>query len=235
MDTTNNDLALPSSIRAVCFDLDGTLFDSENFYFKIYEEWLRENYQIPITKEEFAYYETVLDDALIAHLIESGRLDDSEEKGAVAIREEILEESIRRFEELIGGKSAQEGAALLHAFAERVDIPLALTTCSEPPNVDPFLDAYDLRPIFSLILTGDMVTNKKPDPEVYLSALEQLGLPHDAVVIVEDSPRGVLAAQNADIAVIRQCAYLLDHTTIPGSIEAPDLASAIEMIEQRIE
>jgi len=234
MDKENTSPPLPKTINAVCFDLDGTLFDSENFYYRIYHEWLKDNFDITIDKDEFAYYETVLDDALIAHLIENGRLVDEKGRDAVAIREEILNESLRRFDELIDSESARQGAALLHELAERVDIPLVLATCSEPPNVDPFLEAYDLRGIFDLILTGDMVAHKKPDPEVYHKALDYLGLPPDQVVVIEDSPRGVVASQNAGIPVIRQCAYLLNREHIAGSIEAADLAEAIALVEERI-
>ena len=221
---------LPSPLRAVCFDLDGTLLDSENFYFEIYREWLLHNYGAVISRDEFAYYETVLDDMLITHLLESGRLVEDTPKGAIAIRGEILAQSLQRFDELIESESARANAALLHSFRKRTDIPFALTTCSELPYVEPFLDAYALREVFSVILTGDQVTHKKPDPEVYHLALERLGLPGRQVVAVEDAPRGVSSALTAGMTVIRPLAYLLGHEQIPGALEVPDLAAALGMI-----
>ncbi|MCL2818767.1 MAG: HAD family phosphatase [Actinomycetia bacterium] len=234
MDTLKNTPVLPETVRAVCFDLDGTLFDSENFYFEIYHDWLRDKYGKEITKDDFAYYETVLDDMLVAHLLESGQIIDDEGKDAVAVRADIQNESLRRFDELIKSESAQKGAALIHSFHDRVGIPLVLATCSEPPHVDPFLDEYDLREVFSEVLTGDMVTHKKPDPEVYLMALEHLGLGPDEVIVVEDSARGIAAARAADMTVLRQTAYLVSPEPAPEAIEMPDLASALELIEEHV-
>ena len=55
---------------------------------------------------------------------------------------------------------------------------------------------------FDFVLAGDMVKKKKPDPEIYLTALSKSGLPKDACLVVEDSMNGVAAAKSAGLAVI---------------------------------
>jgi len=222
---------LPTSIKAIMFDLDGTLFDSERFYYVIYRDWLAEHFGARITIEEFDHFELVLDDALIAHLIETGRIIPGEEQDAATIRADILAESRRRFDELIESGSAQQGAALLHDFRTRVDVPFALVTCSEPPHVDPLLDRYDLRDVFSLVLTGEDVVNKKPEPEIFHRALDFFGIDASAAVAIEDAQRGVIAARAAGIPVIRPTAYLLTHEAMPEAVEVTDLAHALALIE----
>jgi len=53
-----------------------------------------------------------------------------------------------------------------------------------------------------LILAGDIVKNKKPDPEIYLLALDKSGVPAQNTFVVEDSGIGVLAGKSAGLAVI---------------------------------
>merc|ERR1711884_802022 len=55
---------------------------------------------------------------------------------------------------------------------------------------------------FDLILSGDDVTNRKPDPEIYLVAAERLGVPPESCIVVEDSARGVLAGKQAGMRVV---------------------------------
>jgi HAD superfamily hydrolase (TIGR01509 family) len=55
---------------------------------------------------------------------------------------------------------------------------------------------------FAFVLAGDVVSKKKPDPEIYLLGLEKSGLSPDEVVVVEDSRNGVLAAKAAGLAVV---------------------------------
>ncbi|NEA37046.1 HAD-IA family hydrolase [Streptomyces sp. SID13031] len=56
--------------------------------------------------------------------------------------------------------------------------------------------------LFDVIATGDEVAGHKPDPAIYLLALERLGLPGTATAAVEDTPHGVAAAAAAGMATI---------------------------------
>ena len=55
---------------------------------------------------------------------------------------------------------------------------------------------------FEFILAGDVVSKKKPDPEIYLLALDKVGLPPEECIVVEDSRNGVLAAVKAGLRVL---------------------------------
>jgi HAD superfamily hydrolase (TIGR01509 family) len=68
---------------------------------------------------------------------------------------------------------------------------------------------------FDIVLAGDVVSKKKPDPEIYNLALARTGLKPDEVIVVEDSRNGVLAAKAADTHVV---------VTINGYTEKEDVS-----------
>ena len=55
---------------------------------------------------------------------------------------------------------------------------------------------------FEFVLAGDIVSKKKPDPEIYLLALEKSGLKPEECLVIEDSRNGVLAAKEAGMYVV---------------------------------
>lgn len=81
-------------------------------------------------------------------------------------------------------------------------IPMALGTASNMPNINLTLDALNIRPYFSAIVSADDVTKGKPDPETYLQAAAKLGCAPADCVVFEDVPKGVEAAANAGMQAI---------------------------------
>ncbi|MBI5259747.1 MAG: HAD-IA family hydrolase [Burkholderiales bacterium] len=71
---------------------------------------------------------------------------------------------------------------------------------------------------FAVVICGEDVQRKKPDPEVYQRALQALDLPPLAVVAIEDSPGGVAAARAADIPVVVTRSHYFAQATIEGAI-----------------
>ncbi len=82
---------------------------------------------------------------------------------------------------------------------------LAIATTTTPANVDALLAANfgaTGQGLFEVICAGDSVPNKKPAPDVYLRALEELDLPASNCLAIEDSRNGLLSAYTAGIATI---------------------------------
>jgi beta-phosphoglucomutase-like phosphatase (HAD superfamily) len=91
------------------------------------------------------------------------------------------------------------------AEARAAGLRVAVATTTSPGNVEALAHALWQRPVaqvFDVIAAGDEVARKKPDPAVYLLALERLGVPPGAALAFEDSRNGVLAARAAGIAVV---------------------------------
>jgi HAD superfamily hydrolase (TIGR01509 family) len=86
--------------------------------------------------------------------------------------------------------------------ASALGIRLAVASSSPREWVEGLLDANGVLAAFELLACGDEVVQPKPDPGVYLLALERLGLPPARVVAVEDSPHGVSAAKAAGLRCV---------------------------------
>ena len=89
--------------------------------------------------------------------------------------------------------------------ARRRGVVLAIATTTTRSNVDALLQAQlgaDKAHWFEAMICGDEVAAKKPAPDVYLAALDALGVQADRAVAIEDSANGVLSARRAGLAVI---------------------------------
>src|SRR5438094_8440409 len=77
----------------------------------------------------------------------------------------------------------------------------AIATSSVGQSARPFLDRHQLTKFFEIIVTGEEVEHGKPAPDIYLCAAEQLGIPADACLVVEDALPGIAAAKTAKMRV----------------------------------
>ena len=104
-----------------------------------------------------------------------------------------------------GGIALRPGVARLIREAADAGLRLAIATTTSLPNVKILLRQAlgpDALGLFEVIAAGDMVAAKKPAPDVYLLALDRLGLPAEACVAIEDSYNGVMAARRAGIPTL---------------------------------
>jgi HAD superfamily hydrolase (TIGR01509 family) len=113
-----------------------------------------------------------------------------------------------------GGLPLRPGVARLINEARAVGVRLAIATTTSPENVTTLLtstlgsDAVDW---FDVIAAGDMVEAKKPAPDIYHCALEELKLPPSSCIAFEDSANGIRSAKGAGLTtVITPCDYTRD-------------------------
>jgi HAD superfamily hydrolase (TIGR01509 family) len=104
-----------------------------------------------------------------------------------------------------GGLDLRPGVRELIAKARDHGYRLAIATTTTPANIDALLtanfgDAW--HSLFEVICAGDSVPNKKPAPDVYLRTLEELDLPAGNCIAIEDSRNGLLSARAAGIESI---------------------------------
>ncbi len=188
-------------LRAIIFDFDGILVDSEPIIMKLTQAIAaREGW----TLSEQEYYRDYLaldDRALVEHLYRThGR------SVSAAQRDELLAWKARAYGEIIlEGLPPIPGAA---EFALRAAqrFPLAIASGSLRAEIDHLLRKLGLREKFAVLATADDCERSKPDPEIYLQALSRLqDLPQlnkppleaGECLAIEDAPLGVVAAQAA--------------------------------------
>lgn len=177
-------------IKAVFWDNDGVLVDTEKLYFQATRERLLRT-GVKLTKSLFRQISLV-----------EGRsaFDLAREKGVS--REEIErhhEERNRRYMELLsGGVSVMDGVEeILGALKGRVS--LAIVTSSRREHFDAIHAGTGLLSWFDFVLTREDYVLSKPDPEPYLTALKRSGFKPDECLVVEDSPRGLASSLAAGI------------------------------------
>ena len=181
--------APPPRIRAVAFDLDGLMFDTEALFFHVASEMLAARGK-QFTREMMAAM--IGRQAAIAYpaLKELAELPDSPE--------ELLAEARSRFFALIDTAVHPTPGlfAILHAV-ERRKLPRAVCTSSRRAYAERLLSQHGIFAHFSVLLTAEDVARSKPDPEIYLKAADRLGVEPAHLLVLEDSPAGVAAGSAA--------------------------------------
>lgn len=178
-------------IRALLFDLDGTLVDTADANYRAYAAALAE---VGCAVERAAF-----------DMIATGRrwsqfLPVLLPAASPADHAKVAARKQKLYPAFIG--ASQVNAPLL-AFARAAQFRRALVTNASRPSTDIVLAAHDLTALFDVIVTGDDVANPKPAPDAYLFAMDKLGLGPAECIAFEDSDLGVDSAQRAGVYVVR--------------------------------
>jgi HAD superfamily hydrolase (TIGR01509 family) len=193
-------------LRAIAWDIDGTLVDSEPLHHRVLVQSVR-RWGVDLTDLPESLFRGVhmLDvwTALRARLPAALRQEDWIE----ALEEDYAREA--------GGLLALPGA--LEAVRAFADSGLAQVCVSNSSRrvVDANLAALGVAPYIAFSISLDDVTHGKPDPEPYRSACERLGLAPDSVLAVEDSATGLRSARAAGL---RSAAYA-PNGHVPGEAD----------------
>lgn len=183
-------------IRALIFDFDGLILDTESpeyvTWCEIYEE---HGCVLPV--EEWA---KLVGGGANEHFDPFAYLEQL--YGKSVDRAAIAAQRLRRDEQRIASQPVLPGVEDCLNQAKRLRLKLAVASSSPLAWVEGHLTRLGLLHYFDAIRTRDDVANIKPDPELFIAACEALGVePHEAMVF-EDSPNGVLAARRAGIFVV---------------------------------
>lgn len=186
--------SLTTSIRAIIFDLDGTLTNSDKVHFQVFQDF-------------FAKHNIALDHGLYRAKI-SGRqnsailaeflphLPAAEAEAFSAKKEET-------FRKLAKGR-IQPLPGLLDFLSQiqAKNLPAAVVTNAPVENANFMLNELNLAQTFSPVVIGDQLPKGKPDPLPYQTALDTLGITADEAIAFEDSHTGIQSATGAGIKTI---------------------------------
>jgi HAD superfamily hydrolase (TIGR01509 family) len=178
-----------ATIRAVAFDLDGLIFDTEALFFRVASEMLRAR------GKEFT---PAINAAMLGRRAAEAYPAFKELAGLVESPEELQTEARARFDaEIDTAVHPMPGLFALLAHLEHRGLPRAVTTSSRRPYAERLLRSHGLWDHFAFLLGGEDVTYGKPDPEIYLTAAARFGVEPNSLLVLEDSPPGLAAARAA--------------------------------------
>ena len=184
---------MPQPFRAVIFDLDGVLADSEPWWNEIDKKLLGE-YGVTYHGE---YHRNVLG---VSYRVAVEFY--KEAFGLSAPTEELM----RRRGEIAAEFFASRVGLFPSTKAtleklRQMNLHLAVATSSVSASARPFLDQHELTAFFDVIVTGEEIERGKPQPDIYLRAAEKLGITADACLVIEDALSGIAAGKAAGMRV----------------------------------
>jgi HAD superfamily hydrolase (TIGR01509 family) len=180
---------MPQPIRAVVFDLDGLMFDTEALFYRVSSEMLRER------GKEFT--PEIMRRMIGRRAVDAGHVL----KTMTGLDEPVdvlLAEVRRRFyDEIDTAVHPTPGLFVLLDRLRRKPLPLAVATSSRRSYAERLLTRHGLRDQFAFVLSAEDVSKGKPDPEIYEKAIALFAVPAASVLVLEDSPAGIAAARGA--------------------------------------
>jgi len=188
-------------LRAIIFDFDGIIVNSEPIIFKLTQQMAsREGWTV--TEEEYYRDYLALDDrGIIEHLYRShGRPVDA------ARRDELMAWKAREYEKIIRDGLPPMPGAVEFVRQAAARLTLAIASGSFRAEIEHLLGKLGLREKFAVLATADDCEKSKPEPDVYLKALARLRelpqlreepLEARHCLAIEDAPLGIVAAHAA--------------------------------------
>jgi beta-phosphoglucomutase len=190
----NRQMKIANEKIGVIFDLDGVLVDTGPFHKQSwYELAAKEDFNM---SDELFYNTFGMQNYKIIPMLAKRQLPAEEIN-------RLSEWKEHRYRELIADKlELSEGARALLENLKRINFLLAIGTSAPRANLDCVLERLGLHNYFDAEVTGEDVSNSKPEPDTFLKAAEKLQLPTRRCVVIEDSVQGIQAGKAACMAVI---------------------------------
>ncbi|MFF2480978.1 HAD family hydrolase [Paenibacillus sp. NPDC058071] len=215
-------------IKAVVFDFDGLIFDTETPEFKAFQEiYVEHGYQLDLKmwslwlgtdSSKFNPYD-YLDECA----------------GKPLNREEISSLRRTKYERLIAGEQTRPGVEEYLKAAKELGLKVGLASSSSREWVVDHLTKLNLIHYFDCIRVREDVRKVKPDPELYLQVITEFGIePYEAVAF-EDSPNGSLAAKQAGlfcVAVPNEITKQLSFCEVDSRLDSMSQVKLKALIEE---
>lgn len=181
----------------IIFDFNGTLVLDDELHFAAFQRYGREDLGLTIERED--YFTNM-------HGRPNDRIYESIYKKPIP--NELIGKFARRKEEYYieafkkNPPPLANGATDMLDFLKENGIPCAIATSSDLQSITFFREVFSLDKWFSHIIYDDKTMRGKPNPDIYLRAGEELGIPMENLITVEDSVSGATACKAAKAGLV---------------------------------
>lgn len=180
-------------IKAVIFDMDGVLIDSEPWYAEDMYQFLR-SHGVSIAREEM-------------NRMAGAQWIKTEEwmAGLMGVSLEVLRERYARHSRRFQADYRawlNPGAEEVLAYLKRKGIKLAIASSTMLPEIEKMVEVNGIGGYFDTLVSGHELPESKPSPMIYFNTMKILGVTGEEALAVEDSTLGITAAKRAGMRVI---------------------------------
>ncbi|AKH44017.1 HAD superfamily hydrolase (TIGR01509 family) [Altererythrobacter atlanticus] len=219
-------------VKAIIFDCDGVLVDTERDAHRVGFNRAFDQFGIDAEWSVELYAKLLLTaggkERMRVYFDEFGWPEDkvSEYGGKDELIAALHKEKTRITSEIVAELPVRPGVLRLVDEAIAAGVRLGVCTTSNPKFIDAVLDLFgqERKAAFEFVHAGDVVSKKKPDPEIYDLATKSLGLSPADCVVIEDSRNGLLAATGAGYpTLITTSTYTMDEDFTEAAKVVPEL------------
>ncbi|NLU52254.1 MAG: HAD family phosphatase [Clostridiaceae bacterium] len=208
-------------IKALVFDMDGVIIDSEPIHTQILVQVLKELGK-DVDPREFDEFIGMRDDEMWGVLKKRHMLKETVEQLLA------LHDTYKKKRFFGNDLEPIQGIPELISKAKSMNLKIALATSSHRFLAEQILKTLKIRHYFDALVTGNDVSNSKPDPEVYIKAALSLGVEPSECIAIEDSYFGIKASKGAGMKCI---AYLNPNSGSQDTSSADLTVSSIKDID----
>lgn len=209
-------------INGAIFDMDGLMIDTEKLYLRFWILAAKDfGYDM---KPEHVYAIRSMARKFSIPKIKSFLGEDCPTEEIRAHRTELMNQYIKE-----NGLEVKKGLFTLLDYLRDTGRKMAVATATPRERTLSYLESIGARDYFSAVICGDMITNGKPAPDIYLTAARELGLPPQECAAFEDSPNGIRSAHDAGCHAV-----MIPDMTQPDEEIMPLLSAVYDSLDMAV-
>ena len=188
-------------LRAVIFDMDGVIVNSEPLHHKAYKKMFAE-FKLNVSNNLYESFTGQSTSSICKQLCEIFNLKESSNDLVVSKRKhfKIIFENDSSFQMI-------DGALELIKNYFNNNLTLVLASSASMINIDRIFKKFDLNKFFKAKISGANLKESKPNPEIFIKAAKMTGFKKEECIVIEDSTNGIIAAKSAGIYCVGYNSY----------------------------